>query len=89
MAFPATQTIIDMKDTSTPDITIKATGYQWQWGYDYLAGEGEGIKFLSKLSTPREQIRNEAAKGDNYLREVDNNVVVSSWEKSSSASYFK
>ena len=76
MAFPATQTIIDMKDTSTPDITIKATGYQWQWGYNYLQGEGEGIKFLSRLSTPREQIRNEAPKGENYLREVDNNVVV-------------
>jgi cytochrome c oxidase subunit 2 len=76
MAFPATQTVVDMKDTSTPDITIKATGYQWMWGYDYLAGEGEGIKFLSKMSTPREQIRNEAPKGENYILEVDNNVVV-------------
>jgi cytochrome c oxidase subunit 2 len=76
MAFPATQTVVDMKDTSTPDITIKATGYQWMWGYDYLAGEGEGIKFLSRMSTPREQIKNEAPKGENYLREVDNNVVV-------------
>ena len=76
MAYPATQTVIDMKDTSTPDITIKATGYQWQWGYDYLQGEGEGINFLSKMSTPREQIRNEAAKGENYIMEVDNNVVV-------------
>ena len=76
MAYPATQTIVDMKDTSTPDITIKATGYQWMWGYDYLQGEGEGINFLSKMSTPREQIRNEATKGENYIMEVDNNVVV-------------
>ena len=76
MGYPATQTVIDMKDTSTPDITIKATGYQWQWGYDYLTGEGEGISFLSKMSTPREQIRNEAPKGENYMMEVDNNMVV-------------
>ncbi|MEE8059280.1 MAG: cytochrome c oxidase subunit II transmembrane domain-containing protein, partial [Pseudomonadales bacterium] len=76
MGYPATQTIIDMKDTSDPDITIKATGYQWQWGYDYLKGEGEGLSFYSKMSTPREQIRNEAPKGENYLLEVDNNMVV-------------
>ena len=76
MGYPATKTIIAMKDTSTPEITIKATGYQWQWGYDYLTGEGEGISFYSKISTPREQIRNEAPKGENYLLEVDNNVVV-------------
>lgn len=76
LGYPATQTIIAMKDTSTPDITIKATGYQWLWGYDYLTGEGEGISFYSKMSTPREQIRNEAPKGENYLLEVDNNVVV-------------
>lgn len=53
MAYPATQTIISMKDTASPDITIKATGYQWQWGYDYLKGEGEGASFYSKLSTPK------------------------------------
>jgi cytochrome c oxidase subunit II len=76
MGYPATQTVIDMKDTSTPDITIKATGYQWQWGYDYLTGEGEGISFFSRMSTPREQIRNEAPKGENYMMEVDNNMVV-------------
>jgi cytochrome c oxidase subunit 2 len=38
-----------MKDTSNADLTIKATGYQWKWGYDYLKGEGEGIGFLSTL----------------------------------------
>jgi cytochrome c oxidase subunit 2 len=76
MAYPATKTVIAMKDTSSPDITIKATGYQWKWGYDYLTGEGEGISFLSSLSTPKEQIDNVAPKAENYLLEVDNPVVV-------------
>ena len=57
-------------------MTIKATGYQWMWGYEYLQGEGEGISFYSKLSTPRAQIENKAPKGENYLLEVDNRVVV-------------
>jgi len=73
MALPATKTIISMKDTSSADITIKATGYQWKWGYDYLQ---EGISFYSNLSTPREQIENKAPKGEHYLIEVDNPVVV-------------
>ena len=76
MAWPATKTILEMKDTSGADITIKATGYQWKWGYDYLQGEGEGIRFLSSMSTPREQIEGRAAKGEHYLLEVDNPVVV-------------
>lgn len=76
MAVPATKTVIAMKDTSSSDMTIKATGYQWMWGYDYLQGEGEGISFFSKLSTPRAQIENKAPKGENYLLEVDNRVVV-------------
>jgi cytochrome c oxidase subunit 2 len=77
MAYPATKTVLAMKDTSNPDITIKATGYQWKWGYDYLQ---EGISFYSSLATPRDQIdghNNEArAKNENYLLEVDNPVVV-------------
>jgi cytochrome c oxidase subunit II len=73
MAWPATKTIIAMKDTSGADITIKATGYQWKWGYDYLQ---EGISFYSSLATPREQIENRAPKGEHYLLEVDNPVVV-------------
>ncbi len=76
MALPATKTVIAMKDTSNADLTIKATGYQWKWGYDYLKGEGEGISFLSNLSTPRNQVSNEAAKGENYLVEVDEPLVV-------------
>jgi len=73
MALPATKTVISMKDTSGADVTIKATGYQWKWGYDYLQ---EGISFYSSLSTPREQIENKAPKGEHYLIEVDNPVVV-------------
>jgi cytochrome c oxidase subunit 2 len=49
MALPATKVIVAMKDTTNADITIKATGMQWKWGYDYLKGEGEGIGFLSAL----------------------------------------
>ncbi|MCP5231780.1 MAG: cytochrome c oxidase subunit II [Zoogloeaceae bacterium] len=76
MAYPATKTVIAMKDTSNPDITIKATGYQWKWGYDYLKGEGEGVKLISNLSTPRDQLDGREAKGDNYLLEVDQPMVV-------------
>ena len=83
MAYPATKTIIQMKDTSSPDLTIKATGYQWKWGYDYLVGEGQGISFYSSLATPHELINDNTAEGhkkrearSNYLLEVDNPVVV-------------
>jgi cytochrome c oxidase subunit 2 len=73
LAFPATRTVIAMKDTSSPDMTIKVTGYQWKWRYDYL---GENVSFYSDLSTAREQIENKAPKGESYLLEVDNTMVV-------------
>ena len=73
LAFPATRTVIAMKDTSSADITIKITGYQWKWRYDYL---GENVFFYSQLSTPRDQIENRAQKNENYLLEVDNPLVV-------------
>jgi cytochrome c oxidase subunit 2 len=80
MAVPATGTLITMRDTSEADLTIKATGYQWKWGYDYLKGEGEGISFYSTLSTPRAQIDGTDVAGrnanPNYLLETDNHVVV-------------
>jgi cytochrome c oxidase subunit II len=76
IAWPVTKVVIAQKDTSAPDLTIKVTGYQWKWGYDYIKGEGEGISFVSMLSTPREQIENKAPKGENYLLEVDNEVVL-------------
>lgn len=76
MAWPATKAVLGMRDTSNADLTIKATGYQWKWGYDYIKGEGEGIHFVSALSTPRAQIGNGQAKGEHYLLEVDNELVV-------------
>ncbi|MAW33999.1 MAG: cytochrome c oxidase subunit II [Proteobacteria bacterium] len=73
LAWPATETLLAMRDTSTPDMTIKATGYQWKWGYEYL---DEGIQFYSTLATPQEQINGTEKKTENYLLEVDNPVVV-------------
>jgi cytochrome c oxidase subunit II len=73
MAYPATRTVVQMKDTSSPDLTIKVTGYQWKWRYTYL---NENVDFYSELSTPRDQIANAEPKGENYLLEVDNPMVV-------------
>jgi cytochrome c oxidase subunit II len=76
MAWPATKSVLALKDTSNPDVTIKATGYQWKWGYDYLKGEGEGITLYSNLATPSDQVYNRQSKGENYLLEVDQHLVV-------------
>ncbi len=79
MALPATKAVVAQKDTSNADLTIKATGYQWKWGYDYLKGEGEGIGFVSTLDNEHREISNSGAKGvkiDNYLLKVDNPLVV-------------
>ena len=76
IVWPVTKALIAMRDSTSADITIKATGYQWKWGYDYIKGEGEGIKFKSALSTPRDQIEGKAPKGEHYLLEVDNHLVV-------------
>ena len=73
MAYPAAKVVIDMKDTTNPDMTIKITGYQWKWSYDYL---NDGISFYSNLATPREQINGTEAKGEHYLLEVDEPMVV-------------
>jgi cytochrome c oxidase subunit 2 len=73
MAIPATKALVAMEDTSNSDLSIKVTGYQWKWGYDYL---DSGVSFISSMTTPREQIENEQEKGLNYLLEVDNPVVV-------------
>ncbi len=73
MAYPAAKVVIDMKDTSNPDMTIKVTGYQWKWGYDYL---NDDVSIYSTLSTPREQINGSEAKGEHYLLEVDEPMVV-------------
>lgn len=76
MALPATRTVVAMKDTSSPDLTIKVTGYQWKWGYEYMDGDASGVRFLSNLSTPPAQIANLEPKGEFYLMEVDNPMVV-------------
>lgn len=73
MAWPTTKTMIDMRDTPNPDMTVKVTGSQWKWEYEYPA---EGIKFASNLSTPRAQIDGTEEKGEHYLLEVDNPMVV-------------
>ena len=78
MGAMATRTVVAMKDTSNADITIKATGYQWKWGYDYLKGEGEGIGFLSTLDNSHRLMSDSGkpAPVDNYLLKVDNPLVV-------------
>ncbi len=81
MALPATKVIVAMKDTTNADVTIKATGIQWKWGYDYIKGEGEGISFISQLdATHREMSNNGGPKPgqvvDDYLLKVDNPLVV-------------
>jgi cytochrome c oxidase subunit 2 len=78
MALPATKVVVAMKDTTNADLTIKATGYQWKWGYDYLKGEGEGIGFLSTLDPSHREASDSGkpAAVDNYLLKVDNPLVV-------------
>ena len=77
MALPATKVVVAMKDTTNADLTIKATGYQWKWGYDYLKGEGEGIGFLATLDNAQREMSNAGKpEGDNYLLKVDNPLVV-------------
>jgi cytochrome c oxidase subunit II len=79
MALPATKVMVAGKDTSNADITIKATGYQWKWGYDYLTGEAQSVSFLSTLLPAHRETSNEGARGElpnNYLLEVDNPLVV-------------
>jgi cytochrome c oxidase subunit 2 len=81
MALPATKVIVAMKDTTNADLTIKATGMQWKWGYDYLKGEGEGIGFTSTLDAGHRAMSDAGGpkKGeepDDYLLKVDNPLVV-------------
>ena len=79
MAIPATKTVIAQKDTSNADLTIKATGYQWRWGYDYIKGEGEGISFISSLDNEHRIMSNTGVTTNapnDYLLKVDNPLVV-------------
>ncbi len=77
MGAMATRTVVAMKDTSNADLTIKATGHQWKWGYDYIKGEGEGINFYQTLdATHRAMSDSGKPSGDNYLLKVDFPLVV-------------
>ncbi|MDR7150331.1 cytochrome c oxidase subunit 2 [Hydrogenophaga palleronii] len=78
MALPATKVLVAQKDTTNADLTIKATGMQWKWGYDYIKGEGEGIGFLSTLDNNHRVMSNSGSPDatDDYLLKVDNPLVV-------------
>jgi len=76
MAIPAAKTLIAMEDNSAADLTIKVTGYQWKWRYEYMDGDAKGLSFFSLLATPREQIEGKAKKGEHYLLEVDKPLVL-------------
>ena len=77
MALPATKVLVASKDTTNADLTIKVTGYQWKWGYDYIKGEGEGLAFISTLETAQRAMSNSGKpEGDDYLLRVDNPLVV-------------
>ena len=81
MALPATKVIVAMKDTTNADLTIKVTGMQWKWGYDYLKGEGEGIAFISALDLSHRIMSDNGGPKpgqvvDDYLLKVDNPLVV-------------
>ena len=86
MGLAATKTLVESKDTTNADLTIKATGYQWKWGYDYIKGEGEGLGFISTLdSSHRALSESGIPKGtvipDDYLFKVDNPMVVPAGKK--------
>ena len=73
MAVPATTALLKVYDTENPDIHIKVTGYQWKWQYEYI---GEGVKFMSELRTSQDEIYGRAPKGEHYLREVTQPLVI-------------
>ena len=73
IAIPSTKVLIDMEDSSKADMTVKVTGYQWMWRYEYI---DHNLDFYSALKTPREEIYNRTEKNSNYLLEVDNELVL-------------
>ena len=76
MAFPATTTLLDLYDTDDAELDILITGYQWKWKYEYLNEDGENVSFFSNLRTPQGEIYNAAEKGEHYLLEVDEPLVL-------------
>jgi cytochrome c oxidase subunit 2 len=76
MAFPATTTLLKVYDFDDSDLDILVTGYQWKWKYEYIDEAGENVVFFSNLRTNNTEIYNEDEKGEHYLREVDEPVVL-------------
>ncbi len=81
MVIPATKLVVAQENTANAFMTVKVTGYQWKWGYDYVDGPGKGINFYSTLTTPMSEIFGNAAKPNNYLLQVDHPLVVPVNEK--------
>lgn len=76
MAWPATKTMLEVYDTGEADIDVFVTGYQWKWSYEYMLENGENVKFFSNLKTTQDTIHGRSNKGENYLLEVDNPLVL-------------
>lgn len=76
MAFPATTTLLEIYDTDDADMDVLVTGYQWKWKYEYLNEDGENVSFFSNLRTPQSEIYNAESKGEHYLLEVDEPLVL-------------
>jgi cytochrome c oxidase subunit 2 len=73
MAIPASKTLVKIYDDEAGDLNIQVTGYQWKWQYNYLEDD---VSFFSNLSTDMDEINNLVPKGENYLQEVDEMVVI-------------
>jgi cytochrome c oxidase subunit II len=76
MAIPATTTLLDIYDNDAAEIDVVVTGYQWKWKYEYLSESGENVSFFSNLRTPQTEIYNTEEKGEHYLLEVDEPLVL-------------
>lgn len=77
IAWPATTTLRAMYDAGDSDLDIEVRGYQWKWQYTYLEDDSsKEVKFMSSLLTPQAEIQNEAEKGEFYLLDVDNPLVI-------------
>jgi cytochrome c oxidase subunit 2 len=77
MAIPATRVLVEIYDTGGEDMVVEVRGYQWKWEYKYLdASLNEQVSFFSNLATSRAEITNQTTKNENYLLEVDNELVI-------------
>ena len=76
MAVPATSTLLEIYDFEDAEMDILITGYQWKWKYEYINENGENVSFFSNLRTPQSEIYNSQPKGEHYLLEVDEPVVI-------------